>query len=249
LRRLNEKQRNLIKNLALEGFSLNTISKKLNLPKTTVYYWFRKAVGRKIKKVKINDNNKEKVGEIIGLFAGDGNFFFDKKNCEYRVRFYLSRFENNILKHYFRTIASVFGKNPRVYTRESMNIMEIVSKDVISFIRRYLIWDDGSKTQTIKLSKGLDELSPDFLIGITRGLIDSDGYVRKNRREIYFGTVSKGLLKNFIDYLNKLDIKFKVYRQIQSNCSTFFKLRITNEEVAKFCNLIKPIKSYGHAGI
>jgi len=68
-----------IKKLAESGVSLNKISQKLTLKKSTTYYWFRKFSKNKMHKVKINRFLDEEIGEIIGAFCGDGNFYKDKR--------------------------------------------------------------------------------------------------------------------------------------------------------------------------
>lgn len=63
--------------------SLISIIKKIRLPKSVVYYWFVKEKGKKIKPIKICNDLEEEIGEIMGVFAGDGNFYLDS-NYRYR---------------------------------------------------------------------------------------------------------------------------------------------------------------------
>jgi len=73
--------------------SANQITEKLGLPKSTVYYHFKKEVGQKQKEkaLKIPENPEIK-GEICGIFAGDGNFY-KEKNQQCRIRFYFNYHE------------------------------------------------------------------------------------------------------------------------------------------------------------
>lgn len=252
MKRLNKQQRLTIEKLAIKDWSLNKISKKLNLPKTTVYYWFRKAVGRKIKPVIINRSSDEKIGEIIGIFAGDGNYNYDLKTGNYRIRIYFNKKEEEILNYYASLIKFISNKKPRIYLSRSMKIIAIDSKKLIEFIKENLAWERRNKTRTIMLKKTIKHYSKNFIVGFLRGLIDSDGYVRKERKEIYFGSVSKNLIKNFANSLELFDFKYKIYQQKQKRGSPiFYKVRITNNEVIRFCEKIRPIKGIlsGYVGI
>lgn len=60
------------------GYSINYISKHLATAKSTIYYHYKKINGRKYNIVKIPDNQMI-LGEISGVFAGDGSFFFNPK--------------------------------------------------------------------------------------------------------------------------------------------------------------------------
>jgi len=244
MRRLTPKEKKKIHRLLTEGKSLYFISRKLNLGKTTVYYHTRKIIGRKIKLIKVNEADDEKIGEFLGMFAGDGHYFRDKVNHKYIIRLSIGISESEIKDYYSNIITFVFGKSPRIYEQKSVYIIEISSKEVVNFIKKYLKWIDGFKTQTIKLIGDIDNYSIGFIKGFLRGLIDSDGYVRKERQEIYFGTVSKCLLENFTSGLKKFNFKFKVYEQKQPTGSKiFYKVRLSGDEVINFCRMIKPIKS------
>lgn len=249
MKRLTIKQKIKIKKLALMGYSLNRIKRELNLSKTTIYYHTKKVLGRKLIPIKINLSNNEKIGEFMGLFAGDGCYSYDKSNYGHKIRIFIGINEDEIKNYYSGTIYDVFGKYPRVYSRKSMYVIEIISKDVILFIKKYLKWKNRFKTRTIELVKNVKKYPIEFNKGFLRSLIDSDGYIRKGRNEIYFGSVSKNLIKNFIDSLKIFNFKFKIYKQKQTTDSKiFYEVRLSNEEVVKFCKTIKPIKG-GHVGI
>lgn len=91
-----------IRKYASEGKSVNWIRDKLDLPKSTVYYHFKKEVGQKQKENQptIPDEDDFK-GELCGIFAGDGSFFKSKEG-EYKTRVHLNWREEywRILKDY-----------------------------------------------------------------------------------------------------------------------------------------------------
>lgn len=247
MKRLSNSQVAEIKSFAKKGKSLNQIAKKMNVGKTTIYYHTRKLLGKKIKEVVIDNSNEKKIGEFIGLFAGDGSYFFEKAKYSYRIRVHLNKKEHDIIQYYKKLIRELFGKSPNLYHMESVVILEIRSKIIYNFIKSYLEWNHN-KTFTVKL-KNFDKLSKEFLKGFAKGLIDSDGYVRHGRKEIYFGTTSPALNKNFVDILKLINVNFKCYRQIRENRHIFYKTRLANEEVSKFVKIIEPIKANGLAGI
>ena len=133
------------------------------------------------------------------------------------------------------------SKLPRFYDGKTIIIMELKSKELANFVSKYLSWEN-KKTKTIRLRNREFLKNKEFLIGFLRGLIDSDGYVRKERKEIYFGTVSKELSNDFIKALDELNLIYKTYIQKRKGCSDFHKVRIADNEVSKFCKKIRPIK-------
>ena len=75
-----------IKSLAKNGESVNTIKEKLEIPKSTVYYHFKKEVGQKQKEKALKiPENPEIQGEICGIFAGDG-YVYVRGDGHYRKR-------------------------------------------------------------------------------------------------------------------------------------------------------------------
>lgn len=245
--RLSNSQKNKIIALSNRGASLNQIEKLMDISKTTIYYHVRKKFGKKIKEVTIDNSNERKIGEFVGLFAGDGSYFFDKEKYLYRVRIYLNKNERNVLQYYTKLLEKLFGKPPNVFYYKSIAILDFRSKVIVNLLKSYLKWR-RNKTYTIGL-KDYNKLSIQFLKGFAKGLIDSDGYVRCGQKEIYFGSTSPALNKNFVDTLKLLDIKYKCYVQKRTNRHVFYKTRIPSDEVTKFIRIINPIKASGLAGI
>jgi len=243
LKRLNLRQRNLIINGAPES-SLNQLSNKLGLSKTTVYYWYKKSgKGKKMVKVSINETDQEKTGEFIGAFAGDGNYTKDG-NYRHQISISLNSKDVEYILHLSELIKFIFGKEPWRYTRTEyhVTIIRIVSKDALNFIAKYLYWSDN-KTRTVQLSKHVSP-STKFGIGFLRGLMDTDGYLGKNQKIAVFSTISEGLASNITDYLTKFDIQYKLYIQKDKrpNIKPVFRIRVTRD-FTKFIHLIRPYHS------
>ena len=64
-------RREKIKSMIKNDLSLNKISQKLHVAKSTIYHHYLKIKGKQIKNVVIPKDNKI-LGEFLGVFAGDG---------------------------------------------------------------------------------------------------------------------------------------------------------------------------------
>ena len=232
---------NRIKALAAEGESVNTIKDKLDLPKSTVYYQFKKEVGQKQRENQLQIPMDEEVrGEICGVFAGDGNFYEDK-NYKYRVKFTL-----NIKDEYWRELAAFleknFSKEPRVNHQEDYNRTNLryESKKLIDFLREKLDWSEEDKTGTIRL-KDLD-YRRDFEIGFLRGLLDTDGFVSKKQNRVTFNSVSEDLTKDVSRILRENQIDHEIVRDVdkRENCRDMYRARITGSEIENLIEIIEP---------
>ncbi len=240
--RLNPKIKNKIISLVLKGKSLNYINNLTSVGKTTIYYYMRKLKGRKITLVKIDKRDNERIGEFMGLFAGDGNFYFDKKTYRWRLRITFNEKDSNLVEYYRNSITKLTSKKPHTYSASSVKILALDSKVLTLFILKYLTWFD-KKTKNVTLRNKVLLKDEMFRRGFLRGLVDSDGYVRKGRKEIYYGSISYNLFKDFLRGLDLFDFKYKTYVQKREGCSDYYNVRFSGEEVDKFVKIIKPIKS------
>ena len=239
--RLSTLQLKMVKEMINQNKSLNVISNKLGLGKTTIYYYMRKIKGRKYIPIKLNLRSKECIGEIIGIFSGDGHYVNDKKRWDRRIRIYFNINEPKLVEYYKNSIKILINKNPTVLIGNSVKILQITSKSFCDFILSYVTFG-SRKVLTIQLqNKNLLKNKP-FVKGFLRGLTDSDGYVRKGRKEIYYGSISKNLFNDFLEGLNLFGFKYKTYVQKRAGCSDFYKVRLSKEEVDKFNSMIKPLK-------
>ncbi len=103
-----------IKSMASNGKSVNQIKEELDIPKSTVYYHFRKEVGQKQKENQPEILECEEFkGELCGIFAGDGNFHKQKEG-HYRIQFLLNYQDSywEVLEEFF---TSKLGKKPIIF--------------------------------------------------------------------------------------------------------------------------------------
>jgi len=228
--------RNQIINKINNNFSINKISKELNLAKSTIYYHYNKIKGKKFKEIEFNFNQKE-LGEFLGIFAGDGNFFHTSEEG-YRIRFFVGYYEKDYSKNLKKLFFKIFNKNPWTWNNKSVIILQYKSKTLYNLLKKYLSWN-GKKTYSINLTN-LNH-SKRFLIGFLKGLLDTDGYYNKNRNTIMFGTTSKNLnlQTNFI--LGKiLNIKFSNYINYQKNRKPLYQTLIYGKYTYTLLKILKP---------
>lgn len=233
-------KRNLL-NLINSKKSLDEISKIMGLGKTTVYYHLKKIMGLKRKPVRINTHNKELIGEVIGFFAGDGSYFNDKKKWHRGLLFHFNLKELKVIDYYYYSIKKLVGYFPTKYNGKSTTTIKLSRGEVIDFILSYVKFGK-KKVKTIELKDKSLLRKRNFVSGFLRGLTDSDGYVRKGRKEIYFGSISHKLFKDYLNGLNFFEFEYKTYIQKREEHNDFYKVRLTGKEVDRFNKLIKPIK-------
>lgn len=205
--RFSEEELLLIMKLTNKGKSLNYLSNLLNVGKSTIYYQVRKFKPRKKKDFVVNLNDFQ-IGELIGAFAGDGNYFhheYERNNPEketkHRVRYFLTYKTEKDYVEYLKNLLINLNLNPKIINRDnSVLIINVYSKEFISFIKDYLIWE-GDKTFTIRLKKELSQYSDEFLRGFARGLMDTDGFL--NLGNVTCACISEKLIDNLSDIFTK----------------------------------------------
>jgi len=227
-----------INSLTRKGNSLNTISNKLNIKKTTVYYHFKKIRGRTVKPILIDVSDKELLGELMGVFAGDGGFN-KTKQYQYRVSFYFNKTEDKYVKELKEIFYVLFQKYPMQFQRQNKLILRYNSKAIIELINNYLTWNkQGKKSHSIRLIT--ENHCESFRIGFIRGNLDSDGYLSKEK--ITFATSSPYLANNINNFLNDLGINYHYYKYLdkRKNRVPMYHINIRKPKRNKFLDLIKP---------
>lgn len=222
-----------------KGISINKITKKLNIPKSTVYYYYRKIKGRKIKTINIK-NDVESIGEFIGLFAGDGNFFKDK-NYHYRVSLYFNSKSEEGLKNEVKEMLTIlFNKKPNDNLRcDGIFILSYSSKQIYLLLKKYLTWQINKK-KTYSICLKYKKITKKFKIGFLRGNLDSDGYLTKNK--INFDSSSFKLIKDIMSFLKDLSINYTYSKVLDKRPNRAIMHHITVKDRGKFLELIKPRK-------
>lgn len=209
--RLTQKEIKKITEMAKENRSLNEISNILNIKKTTAYYWFVKAVGKKINPVEIDRSDEFAIGQFMGAFSGDGNFYFDRKSYHYRISFVTSLYEKMYAAELQNLIRQIFGKESAMYELENKILLVVYGKDILELIKEHLRWH-GKKGSSVRLRHNLSFYSTDFLRGFVRGLFDTDGNVSKKKAQIMLGSISRRIILQVSDILKMLDLEHSFYK-------------------------------------
>jgi hypothetical protein len=219
------------------GKSLNAISKETDIAKSSLYFHYKKLFGKKYKTTTTNKDSKEDLGEFIGVFAGDGNYFFDRKKYHHRIRIYTGHYEKDYSKYLSGFLTKLFSKPPRVYknSRKDVIISEYCSRDIYSLIKEYLEWETD-KTKEVRL-KNIDKLEQEFLIGFLRGIFDTDGGINLKKNKAAFGTSSKNLAYQIKNILESLDLKPGFYKYKDKG---FWYIDLYGSRTDRFMKLIKP---------
>jgi len=193
--------------LIKKGVSIPNISKFLNVGRSTIYYHYKKIKGRKYPLVNLSNNDKVK-GEFLGVFSGDGNFFFDKNGHHYRICISLHAIDDKDYGFYLKeVIKKNFNKKVRVYfTKDNALRLVFYSKKIYQLIDEYLNIK-GYKTLNISLKKSIFSLSDDFLTYFVRGVIDTDGHVNKHS-QIILGLISKRLILQISNILKLYNVNY-----------------------------------------
>jgi len=232
----NNPQKEIIE-LIKEGISLNKISKKLNIPKSSIYYYYKKIKGRKFPKPIIPNDDKI-LGEFLGIFAGDGSFFYDKKRYNYTISIGLHAIDDRAYGNYIKSlIEKNFNKKVREYTKDNALTLVFYSKDIFKLIDKYLNLLP-KKTYNIYIKKSFNSLSNDFLRLFVRGIVDTDGHHKKDGR-IVLCLVSKRMIQQVSSILKSLSINNKVYiKNKKLPKRKQYELTIPKREVEKYIKII-----------
>ena len=241
--RLTKNQIGQIIKMTEDGKSLNYISGELKIKKTTVYYHFLKIRGRTNIKPTLKFSNDKELGEIIGIFTGDGSLSYIPKRYGYQVRVHFGKVNIDYMWYVKSLFEKCFGKKFLVKNSGKNGvIIETMSKDIFNFFFRDLNFNRHCKSKTVYLKS--NKYSELFLIGFLKGLIDTDGSIcdTKNGRYMSFYTSSKKLKNQFCDVLNKINILHGVSEDRRKKESINYRVYIFRRDINKLLSIIKPYK-------
>lgn len=246
--RLNQQEKESIRKMTLKGNSLNEITKITGLGKTTVYYNVKDLKPRQWRKMIIN-LPEEKIGELIGAFAGDGSYYhagYLKGNCHHNIRFSLCLSRDMEYAEYLISLLRKLNLNPFLIKKIKENGIDISlhSKDFINFIKKYVQWDDV-RSHSIRLKQDLKNHNPDFIIGFARGLMDTDGFVEVSN--VSCGSTSERLIINLSEIFDKFGIKYKIsIKKREPLRKNLFLIRVYRDSLENYKDIIgfsNPYKS------
>ncbi len=241
--RLSKADRLLIKDLTKKGRSLRHISKIIKVGITTIYYHVRKFKPKQRKEfiVPLSD---EKIGELIGAFAGDGSYYYsinDKNNLgkggQHRIRYHLSLLDDMQYKSYLRELLIKLNLNPHIIIRKDYNSIDIAvsSLSYLNFIKTFLFWK-GKKTYSVRLKRKVNTYSLGFLSGFARGLMDTDGYVEISN--VSCACTSKELIKNLAKIFDIYGLKYKISLKKRLNRKDLYLIRVYRNSLEDYNSFI-----------
>jgi len=244
MKRLTDMQLKNIKKLMNEGKSLKKISKILNLSKTTVYYHFRKIKGRTIIQPAIHFPSERILGEVVGIFSGDGSLSFVPVNYGYTVRIHSSIYNFDYLIYVKKLFEKCFGTKFALCKYKSKRFIEKKSKSIYNFFFNYIDFSPKDKAHTVKLR---DELSNEFKGGFLKGLFDTDGTFFKDEKRsgrimMSYFTSSKELAKQLKDIIKGFGFECNISEDKRCGCNSIFIYKNSVMKFAKFLNSYKTNK-------
>lgn len=243
---LTEKEKDYIISLMKKGKSLNYISKLTGRNKSTLYYHYKKIMGKKFKDIELNDIQDSFIGELMGLFVGDGNYFFDRRLWRHSVKFFFNITEKDYVDSLVKLFKSNLKKYPHVGREKNVLIVRYYSKKLFTFIQYYVDWGisrdvlgRNKKSRTVFLKQRV--YSNGFKKGFLRGFIDSDGYI--SDKKICFSSSSGKIIEQTSNFL--LDLGFKefrtnFYKEKRKNRVGMWHLNFRKAERERFFEIIKP---------
>lgn len=181
--------------------------------------------------------------------VGDGNFFFNPINYSYNIRFYFGTKEEDFAKHISKLIKMLFGDGCKIniwrYPRKDEIILKMQRKAIYDKIKEYIGWQN-KKALTVKVRGRIKNYSDNFIRGVIRGLIASDGDVDIKYKRVTLSTPSKNLAKQYSEMISRFGIVGHIYKldrkDITRHPNTEYKITVRNEKYNK--NLIKFKKIY-----
>jgi len=231
-----------IQSLLNEGLSINKISKRLGVGKSTIYFHYKKLFGKKTKPVTFNFKDEGELGEFLGIFAGDGNFTLTSK-YQYCIRIYTGAYEKGYLKYLENKLPLWFGKKPFKYSvqykgKTSCIIFLYLSKAIYSLLHEHLFWE-GKKGYSVRL-RNFNLGRVDFNRGFLRGIVDTDGSYYAPKRRISFTTVSPYLADQAQLIMMGLGLSPKRYFHRYSGKAPVHTLALHGKECKSFLEQVRP---------
>jgi len=109
------------------------------------------------------------MGYLLGLFAGDGYAYHDKRYRHYTIEFYLHSERNKEIQNFLITILNKLGLSCFVMKdkRYRCNRIKVYSRTLLEY-----------------LNSEHKDMTTDVNIGFISGLIDSEGYVNFKKSSI-----------------------------------------------------------------
>src|SRR3989344_6358277 len=241
--RLTDSQIIAMKKLIKNGKSLNYISKELDVGKTTVYYYFREIKGKTFKSTVIKFDSDKELGEVVGIFTGDGSQSFDPMGYHYQNKVHFGLHNKDYVFYVKNLYEKCFGKKFFVSKDGPTKLVVITnSKDIFNFFHKYVKFDSKDKSNTASL-KIKYRKNKNFMLGFLKGFMDTDGslYIDKRGMRLAYYTSSHDLAMQIKRSLQTFGIKSSLTISKKNNRQIYV-LKKHNEELL---TLIKPFRARG----
>jgi len=222
----NDERENIILLLKL-GYSINEINKITHKSKGTIYTYYKKLFGKKIKDVSINEADDEFIGEYMIRFFFNCN---DLSHNSQLVEFFSKNFE----------------KSPNIYKEENVLIFTYISKKLFKFLLNFVVWDisvdilgRNRKSRTIYLKPR--DYSLNFKIGFLRGFMDSDGHI--SNKKIQFSSASQRIMDKTMSFLLEcgfIDMNYYFYEEKRKNRVGMYHIALNKSERMNFFRRVQP---------
>lgn len=232
--------------LILAGSSINSISKKLNLGKSTIYYHYKKLKGRKYILPSFKIKYSETEGEIVGIFTGDGSVYHHRASGHYELNVHFGLKNKGYALYVKQLYEAYFNKKFRLESSNPGRLrLRTYSRMLYDFFKNYLDYIPSIKHCTVQLKS--IKFPRKFKIGFLRGLLDTDGTIYKghNQIRISYCTTSKNLAHQVSQLLEEERIVNSIYviNRKYRNEKTVYHVSILKNSVDKFISIVKPLKS------
>jgi intein/homing endonuclease len=242
--RLSEEKKIFVLHNLQVGISLNKLSRETGIAKSTLYYYYKKLRGKRFTPPYVTPGNSETEGEIVGIFAGDGSQYYDKKDGKYEVNVHFGMHNETYALYVQQLLLSFFKKKFNLKNEQKTYRLRTQSKDIYNYFKNYLAYDPHIKHVTVHLHS-LD-FPLEFKRGFLRGLFDTDGSIRYNTHDkvvrATFHTTSWELAEQVRMLLAEFDIKHTHYEQRRHGYKPAYIVRIRTSAVRKFLNTVRPFK-------
>lgn len=189
-------------------------------------------------------------GYIVGAFVGDGSKFAEKESGHYGAKFAFDAKRDEEIASFLRDLFVKTGKRVSLYNEESCLILKVYCQKFLRFLLTFVGYVEfGGKKRKTLIDYGGWPLP--FKSGFISGLIDTDGYVHRNRRGTgHYGlsiTTMNDVLKNQImDIFESLGLAPRISRikpgKNSYNKRATYIVRLPKPEFYKICRQLISIK-------
>ncbi len=148
------------------GLGITTVSRKLNIPKSTLHYWKHKT--HKPPQTRWQPKPTKELAYVIGVLLGDGHV---RKKRNYLYIIELETKDEDFAEEFSRAIAKVLNKKlkkPKIKHRKTRSNLY----RICYYSKAFYTW---YKNQTLKTLKEYIEYNKECVKMFLRGIYDSEG--------------------------------------------------------------------------